>query len=119
MNNTTIFGYELTLDLFECNDNIKSKKMIKQYAEQLCKLIKMKPYGKPLVPFFGLNNKVTKGHTLVQLIETSSLTAHFSEYLMSAYINIFSCKKYNQDKAAAFTYKFFGAQRMKLNYLIR
>ncbi|MFA7676950.1 MAG: S-adenosylmethionine decarboxylase [Candidatus Omnitrophota bacterium] len=115
-----IFGYELILDLFECDNSvITSKKKLKEYVDTLCKLIKMKQYGKTLLPYFGEKAPHTKGYSLVQLIETSSITGHFSDFWSTAYINIFSCKKYNHLIAKEFTRKFFKAKRMKARFLVR
>ncbi len=115
-----IFGYELVMDLFECDEDvITSKKKLKQYVDQLCKVIKMKKYGKTLLPYFGEKEIYTKGYSLVQLIETSSITGHFSDYWKTAYINIFSCKAYDHALARKFTKEFFKAKRVKSRFLIR
>ena len=109
-----IYGYELIMDLQECDKKIiSSKKSLQAYIDQLCKLIKMKKYGKTLIPYFGEKQSFTKGYSLVQLIETSSITGHFSDSWGTAYINIFSCKKYNQMLARKFTKEFFKAKRLK------
>lgn len=114
------FGYELVMDLSGCDIKIiSSRKKLKEYTDKLCKLIKMKKYGKTLLPYFGKKEEFTKGYSLVQLIETSSITGHFSDYWKTAYINIFSCKKYNQVLAKKFTRKFFKAKKLKSNFLIR
>ena len=115
-----VFGYELIMDLYDCDqESISSSKSLQKYVNRLCKLIKMKKYGKTLLPYFGENKAFTKGYSLVQLIETSSITGHFSEYWKTAYINIFSCKKYNQALAKKFTQQFFSAKRMRARFLIR
>ncbi|MDP8234214.1 MAG: S-adenosylmethionine decarboxylase [Candidatus Saelkia tenebricola] len=115
-----IFGWELILDLYDCDSEIiKSKKSIAEYSSKLCKKIKMIPYGKPLIPHFGHEKPHTSGYSLVQLIETSSITGHFSELWNSAHINIFSCKSYNPKTAADFTKKFFSAKRMNKKLIVR
>lgn len=114
------FGYELVLNLFDCDrEIITSKKHLKKFVDTLCKKIKMKQYGKTLLPYFGEKNPVTAGYSLVQLIETSSITGHFSDLWCSAYINIFSCKKYDQKLAKEFACKFFKAKKVTSRYLIR
>jgi len=114
------FGQELTLDLYECDLSvINSKKKLEQYVIKLCKLIKMKRYGEPLIPFFGLEKPKTAGYSLVQLIETSAITGHFSNLWLSAYINIFSCKGFDADAAAEFTRKYFGAKEVMKKLQIR
>ncbi len=115
-----LFGYELVMDLYGCDLTIiSSKKKLQEYTNKLCKLIKMKKYGKTLLPYFGEKKAFTKGYSLVQLIETSSITGHFSEHWSTAYINIFSCKKYDQSRAKNFTKKFFKARRIKAALLKR
>jgi S-adenosylmethionine/arginine decarboxylase-like enzyme len=120
MKKERIYGYELILDLYECNPEIiRAKKALQEYIDKLCKLIRMKKYGKALIPHFGDKRPYTKGYSLVQLIETSSITGHFSELWNSAHINIFSCKKYDEKKATEFTKKFFQAKRMTKRFILR
>ena len=115
-----IFGWELILDLYECDDTvISSEKKIKEFAIKLCKILKMKAYGDPMTPYFGLNNEHTKGYSLLQFIETSSITGHFSEFTRSAYINIFSCKAYDIEKAEKFSKDFFRAKRLNSRFIVR
>jgi len=115
-----IFGYELIMDLYECDkDIITSKKRLKEYTDKLCALIKMKQYGKTLLPYFGEKAIFTKGYSLVQLIETSSITGHFSDFWGTAYINIFSCKKYDHNLAKKFSKQFFKAKKAKFRFLTR
>ncbi len=114
------YGIELVLDLIDCNpETIRSDKHIRKYAKEICEVIDMKPFGEPFVERFGLGVDFTTGYSLVQLIETSSITGHFSELWNRAYINIFSCKKFNEQVAAEFTKKHFGAKELKQNLLIR
>ena len=115
-----IYGYELVLDLYECDKKVlTSRRKLQEYVDKLCKLIKMKKYGKTLLPYFGENAAYTKGYSLVQLIETSSITGHFSEFWGRAYINIFSCKKFNHLVAKQFTRRFFQAKKAQNRFLTR
>jgi S-adenosylmethionine/arginine decarboxylase-like enzyme len=114
------FGWELIMDLYECDpDAISSEHAIKTYARKLCDLLEMKPYGEALTPYFGENQEHTKGYSLLQFIETSSITGHFSEHTRACYINIFSCKAYDVDKAESFTKTHFGAARVNSRYILR
>lgn len=115
-----IFGYELILDLFDCDiEKISSKKELKEYTTKLCELIEMEKFGKTLTPYFGLQQEKTKGYSLLQFIETSSITGHFSEYFKCAYINIFSCKTFNKKTAKDFTKSFFKAKKIKSRFIVR
>ncbi len=115
------YGQELILNLYDCNfRKISSEKEIRKFVITLCdRVIKMKCYGEPQIPYFGLENPITAGYSLVQLIETSSVTGHFSEYKKSCYINIFSCAWYDMEKTAQFCQEFFGAKRMQATFLKR
>ncbi len=115
-----IYGYELIINLIGCDSKvISSKDKLQEYVDELCRLIKMKKYGKTLLPYFGEKEAHTKGYSLVQLIETSSITGHFSEFWETAYINIFSCQKYDHLLAKKFTRHFFKAKHIKTRLLVR
>jgi len=114
------YGKELILDIFGCDPKIiRSKKKILEYSNKICNLIKMKKYGKPTCERFGFGKDFTAGFSLVQLIESSLVSGHFSELWNKVYINIFSCKNFDDKKAAAFTEKFFKAKKIKNRVLIR
>lgn len=116
----TVFGYELVMDLSDCDLSVmSSKRKLTEYVNKLCKLIKMKKFGKVQLPYFGLEKPHTKGYSLLQFIETSSITGHFSEHWRKSYINIFSCKPYNHRLAANFTKEFFGSKHAKIRFLVR
>jgi S-adenosylmethionine decarboxylase len=108
------FGMELILDLYDCDlAKISSGEDIKKYLIELCdNVIDMVRYGEPLVEHFGHENPITAGYSMVQLIETSCVSGHFSEHKKSCYINIFSCKWFDMEKAAEFTKNFFGAKEI-------
>ncbi len=114
------FGVELVLNLMDCDpQTIRSREQLIAYAQELCRIIDMKPYGEPWAERFGLADPKAAGYTLVQLIETSSITGHFSEEWNKAYINIFSCRAFDADEAAAFTQRFFDASSIDQQLLIR
>jgi len=115
-----VYGKELILDLEDCDPKIiRSKKKISEYSNQLCNLIKVKKYGKAIIERFGFGKDFTAGYSLVQLLESSAVTGHFSELWNKAFINIFSCKLFDEKKAIDFTKKFFKAKKVKKRVLIR
>ena len=115
-----VYGMELILDLYDCDPKtLRSKKRLNDFIVKICKLIKMKRYGKPFLERFGFGRDFTAGFSLVQLIESSSISGHFSELWNSAYINIFSCKPFDVRKARAFTGKFFRAKKIKNRIIVR
>ncbi len=121
MLNKDQFGHELILNLYDCDlKTISSGEKIKEFVVELCdNVIKMKRYGEPLIPHFGHENPITSGYSLVQLIETSSVTGHFSEYKKSVYLNIFSCAYFDPKLTEQFCVKFFGAKSSEATVLQR
>lgn len=118
---TDQFGQELVVNLYECNlEKISSGDSIRDFVITLCdEVIDMKRYGEPLIPHFGHENPITSGYSLVQLIETSSITAHFSEYKRSVYLNVFSCKWFDPEKTLEFCKKWFEAQKAESKLIER
>lgn len=116
-----MFGQELILNLYDCNlKTISSAKEIKKFVITLCDdVIKMKRFGEPFIPHFGHDNPITSGYSLVQLIETSAVSAHFSEFKRSVYLNIFSCAWFDPAKTEVFCKKFFGAKRVESHLIKR
>lgn len=115
------YGQELQLNLYDCSlEKISSGDEIKKFVIELCdNVIKMKRYGEAFIPHFGHENPMTSGYSLVQLIETSSVTAHFSEYKKSVYLNIFSCAWYDPVATREFCVKFFEAKRFEEHLTLR
>jgi S-adenosylmethionine/arginine decarboxylase-like enzyme len=74
----------------KCNSlAISSPRVIEQFTYDMVKRIDMKAFGRPYIQHFGSGNK--SGYTLVQLIETSNITAHFCDETGDAYLDVFSC----------------------------
>lgn len=51
-----------------------------------------------------------KGTSAIQFITTSNVTIHTLDLLKSAYINIFSCKEFDESIALEFSEKYFGGK---------
>jgi len=115
-----IFGYELIMDLYHCDVEVmKSKEKLTEYIVELCKLIDMKRYGEPTIEYFGTAKAETAGYSIVQLIETSSITGHFSDAWERIYLNIFTCKDFDHLAAVTFTKEFFKCGKSKYKLLVR
>ena len=65
----------------------------------------MDPYGDPQVVHFGSGNKA--GYTLVQLIQTSNICAHFVEETNDIYLDVFSCKDFKESDVRAIVSDYF------------
>jgi S-adenosylmethionine/arginine decarboxylase-like enzyme len=84
--------------------------VIRNFAKDLVRRIDMVAYGEPQVVLFGSGNK--KGYTLVQLIETSNICAHFVEENNSMYLDVFSCKDFDPIVVKEAVFDYFDAQHM-------
>ena len=103
------WGWHLVLNLYDCSlEKIQSAETIRQFVIDLCDLIEMRRFGEPTIVNFGDDPRVT-GYSLVQLIETSNICGHFAEDTNRAFIDIFSCKKFDPEVAAEFCVKTFEA----------
>ncbi len=108
------WGLLSSIDLEDCNPElIRDAAAIRQYVTELCDLIEMKRFGECQVVHFGEDEKVA-GYSMVQLIETSCISAHFANVNNRSYIDIFSCKAYDPQVAAEFTKKFFQGGTMRV-----
>jgi S-adenosylmethionine/arginine decarboxylase-like enzyme len=106
------FGQHLVMDLEGCDlAAITSRTTLERWVIPLVdEVLKMKRYGEAAIEHFGHEDPVTSGYTVVQLIETSSITAHFSDHLRTAHIDVFSCRNFDNDAVLAFCEETFGAQ---------
>ena len=112
------FGWALQVDVFGCpKDLLESEEHIAAFAVELCDdVLKMKRFGEPQVPWFGESEPKTAGYSLVQLIETSSVTGHFSGERNAAYLDIFSCRPYDPDAAIEFAQRHFQGERTEWTF---
>ncbi len=114
------WGYHLILDCNGCDlDKVKEKQNIVNFVKDLVDQIDMQAYGEPVVEHFAAHNPNAAGHSLVQLIETSSITGHFVDKNGEAYIDIFSCKSFDIDDAKKIVDQYFKPKKIKVSYLTR
>ncbi len=112
------WGYHLVLDVARCAPKtIRCAKNIEGFAKSLVKDIDMVAYGEPQIVMFGTGNK--KGYTLVQLIETSNICAHFVEETNDMYLDVFSCKKFDPQAVHEVVKKYFDPANIQGHLLER
>jgi len=113
------WGLLASIDLHNCDGEIiRSAEEIKRFVVELCERIDMKRFGECTVVDFGEDEKVA-GFSMVQLIETSCISAHFANATNTTYLDIFSCKYYNPYEASEFAKEFFKASDYSLSYTLR
>jgi S-adenosylmethionine/arginine decarboxylase-like enzyme len=112
------WGYHLVLDCGKCDISaITDADNVTHFAKELVKRIDMVAYGEPQVVNFGSGNKA--GFTLVQLIETSNICAHFCNDTGDMYLDVFSCKPYNKEMVIETVKEYFKPETVRETYLTR
>ena len=112
------WGYHLSMDCYEADiASITDGKHIADFAKTLVDRIDMKAYGEPQVIHFGEDDK--QGFTLVQLIETSNICAHFCDDTGNFYLDVFSCKPYDTQTVNKTVAEFFAPDRIVEHYIER
>jgi S-adenosylmethionine/arginine decarboxylase-like enzyme len=112
MNENTYWGYHLIVNAGDCDrEAVTNPDTIREFAKTLVKRIDMVAYGEPQVIHFGEDNKA--GYTLVQLIETSNICAHFCDESGDAYLDVFSCKPYDMHEVITLIDFYFKPNRMQ------
>jgi S-adenosylmethionine/arginine decarboxylase-like enzyme len=112
------WGKHLILDAAGCSPKrIRSAVIIKNFTNELVRRIDMVAYGDPQIVMFGTGNK--KGYTLIQLIETSNIAAHFVEENNTMYLDVFSCKDFDAEIVKDLVSEYFDAQKFSSRVLMR
>lgn len=119
------YGYELILDLYECDVSTFNRESLQGFFEKLCYEIKMErcelhfwdDVGVPLEE--RQTSPHTKGTSAVQFILTSTIVIHTLELLKAVYVNVFSCKEFDKDKAEQLTIEWFGAKECRTHFIER
>lgn len=119
------YGKEVILDLHHCNPKKFNRKDIKKFFVELCDEIDMQreklcwwdDHGLP--PEECQTELHTKGTTAIQFILTSNITIHTLDLLERVYLNIFSCKDYDENVVKEFCSKYFEGEVKGYEVIIR
>ena len=113
-----MWGQLTIIDLSECEEKfLKDKRYLEVFFSELCKKIEVEAVGKPLIKRCG--TKEFEGISGVQLIETSSISVHLDEVGKRAFIDIFSCKKFDKGVVEEFSKEYFKPKGSKSRTIIR
>ncbi|MCA9402513.1 MAG: S-adenosylmethionine decarboxylase [Candidatus Omnitrophica bacterium] len=105
------WGISSSIDIYNCDpDTIRDAEKIREFVRVLCARIGMRRFGETQVIHFGEEERVA-GFSMVQLIETSLISAHFANLTNTVYLDVFSCKSYDLETVAEFAREFFGGDR--------
>ena len=114
------WGQHLVLDFNGCpRELISDKKNILNWSNELVGAINMVAYGEPVVEHFATHSHEAAGYTLLQMIETSNIAAHFAENIGQVYIDVFSCKAFDVDVAVEVCKKYFCPTQANMHNIDR
>ena len=110
------YGKELILDIHNCDSSKFTRKHIRNYFKKICDLIDMERcklcWWDDL--YTPEQEKETAPHLVgtsaVQFIKTSNITIHTLDVLKRIYLNIFSCKEFDDRMAAQFSEEWFNGE---------
>jgi S-adenosylmethionine/arginine decarboxylase-like enzyme len=119
MDKEEYFGYHCLVNVSGCDPDSFDKGNIEAFVKELVKRIDMKAYGEPSIEHFATHNPKAGGYSLMQLIETSCITAHFVDADGSAFFDCFSCKFFDKLDFIDVIDEFFAPKTLKELFLIR
>jgi len=119
------YGFEVILDLHDCDNILFNRKNILNYLKALCKSMDMKRCDLHWWDYDGISkkkyNKIPshlKGTSVVQFISTSTIVIHTLDDLKKVFINIFSCKEFSVIQAKDLS-KIYFSGKIKKSRLIK
>ncbi len=108
------YGKELILDLHKCDVSKFNRVNIEAYFIELCEIIDMEAEDLHFWDDLDIpegereNLPHLVGTSAIQFIKTSNITIHTLDLMENVYLNIFSCKEFDEDIAVAFSANFFN-----------
>ena len=79
----------------------------------------MQPIGEPHIEYTAENLIDKAGFTVIQIIVTSSIVAHFVDSLGHIYLDVFSCKQFDLEIVKQSVKSAFGCSTYKEHFIAR
>jgi S-adenosylmethionine decarboxylase len=111
------WGYHLMLDCSGCT-GIDNRDMIYKFIKDLVIRIDMTAHGEPIIEHL-LKGDPKQGYSLMQLITTSNICAHFLELDGTAYFDVFSCKPFEIATVKQIVEEYFHPEKIRVNFITR
>lgn len=114
------WGYHLILDCGGCDPALMADyKNVDTWIRDLVRDIDMQPIGEPRIEYTAAEYPDKAGYTVVQVIVTSSIVAHFVDGLGQIYLDVFSCKKFDPETVEGSMRRHFSANKFRKYWLTR
>lgn len=112
------YGMEVIVDLKGCYSQCFNRTTIKEFFKDLVERIEMEAGPKHFWDYrwFPWLKKTDPVHVIgtsaVQFIRTSNITIHCIDGLKTVYLNVFSCKEFDEEVVVACLHDYFGGTVM-------
>lgn len=119
------YGYELILDIHNCDSETFNRRSLNRFFTELCTLIDMQKcrvhfWDDVGVPVDEQQTEAhTKGTSAVCFILTSTIVVHTLDMLKTVYVNVFSCKDFDPTMAQAFAERWFKGTSKQSTFIRR
>ena len=101
------WGLFAAIDLHDCRpDRVSDPDTIRRFVPSVIHAIGMRSRGDLVLDRFG--DGELEGWSAMQFIETSTITLHADEIENRCFVDIFSCRAFDPDAAAAIATEHFG-----------
>jgi S-adenosylmethionine/arginine decarboxylase-like enzyme len=111
------WGILAAIDLHGCHrSRLADPDLLRRFVPNLIDAIGMRAHGELALDRFGDGD--LEGWSAMQFIETSSITVHADEINARCFIDVFSCRSFEPDVAAAVALSHFGGT-VNLRVLLR
>jgi S-adenosylmethionine/arginine decarboxylase-like enzyme len=101
------WGTLAAIDLHECDiARLADPDVIRRFMPTVIDAIGMRAHGPLRLDRFG--DDELEGWSAMQFIETSSITIHADEVFGRCFVDVFSCRPFDPDGAAAIAVAHFG-----------
>lgn len=119
------YGWELILDLHECEHLPTTREQLREFMTTMCNMISMEAEDLHFWDYADTPEEYEAapahlaGISAVQFISTSNITLHTVDKMKQVYINIFSCKSFDAYLAAEFCACWFGGRIAGQHLIVR
>ncbi len=117
VNGSTYYGKHLMLTAKGCNENLLEIDKVASFITDMVPRIDMVPYGDLVIARFG--DGIEVGISAVQLIVTSAITIHTNDLARDLYLDVFSCKWYEESIVIDMVNELFAPVEIKDTIILR
>lgn len=117
INGGKYYGKHLMITALSCNEKLLSIAEMSEFITEMVPAIDMVAYGDLVIARFGEGIEV--GISAVQLIVTSAITIHTNDKFKDMYLDVFSCKWFNEEIVIDMINDYFSPSEIKDTIILR